>query len=47
VARGELPRPPIWASEALDLMTDRPAAADLVGTLAAPAEAALARAGRQ
>ncbi|WBB70058.1 nitronate monooxygenase [Micromonospora sp. WMMD812] len=47
VARGELPPLPIWAGEALDLVTDLPPAADLVAALAAQAEQALARAGRQ
>jgi nitronate monooxygenase len=44
VARGELPRLPVWAGEALDLIHDVPSAADLVGALAAQAEEALARA---
>ncbi len=44
VARGELPPQPVWASEAIDLINDLPSAADLVGTLAAQAEQALARA---
>ena len=44
VARGELPPQPVWASEAIDLIDDLPSAADLVGTLAAQAEQALARA---
>ena len=47
VARGELPPLPVWASEAVDLITDLPCAADLVSTLAAQAEEALARAGRR
>jgi nitronate monooxygenase len=46
VARGEAPLVPVWASEAIDLITDLPAAADLVAALAAQAEIALARAGR-
>jgi nitronate monooxygenase len=46
VARGDLPPLPVWAGEAVDLITDLPPAADLVGTLAAQAEDALARAGR-
>lgn len=46
VARGELPPEPVWASEAIDLIGDLPSATDLVGLLAAQAEAALARAGR-
>uniref|UniRef100_A0AAU2UWM9 Nitronate monooxygenase n=1 Tax=Streptomyces sp. NBC_00003 TaxID=2903608 RepID=A0AAU2UWM9_9ACTN len=44
VARGELPPLPIWAGEAVDLITDRPPAADLVATLASQAEEALTRA---
>jgi nitronate monooxygenase len=47
VARGELPPLPVWASEAIDLINDLPPAADLVGTLVAQAEDALARAGRR
>jgi nitronate monooxygenase len=45
VARGDLLPQPAWASEAVDLITDRPAATDLVGVLAAQAQEALARAG--
>jgi nitronate monooxygenase len=45
VARGALPPEPVWASEAIDLITDLTPAADLVGALAAQAEQALARAG--
>lgn len=45
VARGALPPEPVWASEAIDLITDLTPAADLVGVLAAQAEQALARAG--
>src|SRR5215467_12578769 len=44
VARGDLPPDPVWASEAIDLITEISPAADLVGTLAAQAEEALARA---
>jgi nitronate monooxygenase len=44
-ARGELPPLPVWASEAIDLINDLPSAADLVATLAAQAQDALARAG--
>jgi nitronate monooxygenase len=44
VARGELPPLPVWAGEGLDLITDLPPAADLVGALAAQAQDALARA---
>jgi nitronate monooxygenase len=47
VARGELPPLPVWASEAIDLIDDLPPAADLLGSLAAQAEDALARAGRR
>lgn len=46
VARGEVPPLPVWASEAIDLVTDLPPAADLVTTLAAQAERVLTRAGR-
>jgi nitronate monooxygenase len=45
IARGDLPPQPVWASQAIDLINDLPSAADLVGTLAAQARAALARAG--
>jgi nitronate monooxygenase len=44
VARGDLPPNPVWASEAIDLITEITPAADLVGMLAAQAEEALARA---
>lgn len=44
VDRGELPPLPVWASEAIDLIGDLPSASDLVATLAAQAEQALARA---
>ncbi|AVH60597.1 MULTISPECIES: NAD(P)H-dependent flavin oxidoreductase [Streptomyces] len=44
VARGDVPPLPVWASEAIDLITDLPLAADLVATLAAEAGDALARA---
>jgi nitronate monooxygenase len=43
VESGELPREPIWASDAIDLITDLRPAADLVGDLAAEAAATLAR----
>jgi len=43
VDRGELPPVPIWASQAIDLITDLRPAADLVGDLAREAESALAR----
>lgn len=46
VARGAVTPLPVWASEAVDLINDLPPAADLVATLAAQAEQALARAGR-
>ncbi len=42
VADGSLPGP-VWASESIDLITDLRSAAELVGTLAAEAEATLAR----
>jgi nitronate monooxygenase len=42
VTSGELPPEPVWASQAVDLITDRPAAADVVALLAAGAEDALA-----
>ncbi len=44
VARGTIPPLPIWAGEAVDLITDLPSAADLVPTLATQTEEALARA---
>ena len=44
VERGELPPTPVWASAAIDLITDLVPAADLVGALATQAEEALARA---
>ena len=44
VQRGELPPTPVWASAAIDLITDLVPAADLVGALAAQAEESLARA---
>jgi nitronate monooxygenase len=44
VASGDLPPEPVWAGEAVDLVTDRPPAADLVASLAAQARAALNRA---
>ncbi|MEE6261527.1 nitronate monooxygenase [Plantactinospora sonchi] len=47
VARGVIPPLPVWAGEAVDLITDLPSAADLVTTLANQAEIALARAGRR
>ncbi len=44
VASGELPPQPVWASQAIDLITDLPPAAEVVASLAAQAEEALARA---
>jgi nitronate monooxygenase len=46
VARGAIPPVPVWASEAIDLITDLPPAAELVASLAGQAEDALAGAGR-
>jgi nitronate monooxygenase len=43
VESGDLPREPIWASEAIDLITDLRPAADLVADLAAEAAATLSR----
>jgi nitronate monooxygenase len=43
IADGVLPPDPVWASEAIDLITDLRAAAELVGALGAEAEATLAR----
>jgi len=47
LARGAILPQPVWASEAVDLINDLPSATDLVTTLAAQAEHALARAGRR
>jgi nitronate monooxygenase len=47
LARGAITPLPVWAGEAVDLITDVPSAADLVTSLAAQAEDALARAGRR
>ncbi|MFI9616994.1 NAD(P)H-dependent flavin oxidoreductase [Streptomyces sp. NPDC052023] len=47
VAQGAIPPLPVWAGEAVDLITDLPGAADLVTALAAQAEDALTRAGRR
>lgn len=47
VARGAIPPLPVWAGEAVDLITDLPSAADLVAALAAQAEDALNWAGRR
>ena len=41
VANGDLPPLPVWASEAIDLITDLRPAADLVGAIAAQAEQAI------
>ena len=41
-ASGEFPPQPVWASQAIDLITDLPPAADVVATLAGQAEEALA-----
>jgi nitronate monooxygenase len=41
VAAGEFPRDPVWASEAIDLISDLRSAADLVRDLAAEAEQTL------
>ena len=46
VASGAIPPQPVWAGEAVDLITDLPSAADLVPALAAQAEQALHRAFR-
>jgi len=45
VAAGRLPPVPVWASEAIDLITDLRPAAGLVAALSAAAQAALGRAG--
>jgi nitronate monooxygenase len=47
VVRGTIRALPVWAGEAIDLITDLPSAADLVAILATQAEDALARAGRR
>jgi nitronate monooxygenase len=44
IARGEIPAEPVWASQAIGLISDLPPAAELVGVLAAQAEQALGRA---
>ncbi|MET9407424.1 nitronate monooxygenase [Streptomyces sp. NPDC002935] len=44
VARKAVPPLPVWASEAVDLITDLPPAAELVAALASEADNALARA---
>jgi nitronate monooxygenase len=46
IASGALPAEPVWASEAIDLITEVAPAADIVAALAAQAERALASAGR-
>lgn len=47
VAQGKLPPLPVWAGEAVDLITDLPSAGELVVALAAQAEEVLARAGKR
>ncbi|WP_433220363.1 NAD(P)H-dependent flavin oxidoreductase [Microtetraspora malaysiensis] len=47
VARGAIPSQPVWAGEAVDLITDLPSAEDLVTAMATQAENALTRAGRR
>lgn len=47
VARGAVPPLPVWAGEAVDLITDVPSAAELVTTLVVQAADALSRAGRR
>jgi nitronate monooxygenase len=47
VARGVISPSPVWAGEAVDLITDLPPAADLVTALVAQAEDALTWAGRR
>ncbi|RVX45003.1 hypothetical protein EDD27_7779 [Nonomuraea polychroma] len=47
MARGAIPPLPVWAGEALDLITDMPSAEDLVTAMATQAEGALIRAGRR
>jgi nitronate monooxygenase len=44
LARGAIPRLPVWAGEAVDLVNDLPSAADLVDTLTRQAAEALTRA---
>jgi nitronate monooxygenase len=46
VTRGDVPPLPVWAGEAVDLVTDLRPAADLVVALAAQAEEAVTQAGR-
>nr|WSY48971.1 nitronate monooxygenase [Streptomyces sp. NBC_00886] len=46
LSQGDIPPLPVWAGEGVDLINDLPSAADLVDTLAAQAEDALARAGK-
>ncbi|SEG16249.1 nitronate monooxygenase [Nonomuraea solani] len=47
VARGAITPLPVWAGEAVDLITDLPPAEDLITAMAAQAEEALNRAGRR
>jgi nitronate monooxygenase len=44
MTQGEFPPQPVWASQGIDLITDLPAAAEVVAGLAAQAEDSLARA---
>ncbi|MEW2487011.1 hypothetical protein [Streptomyces sp. NPDC048411] len=46
MARGAVPPLPVWAGEAVDLITDLPSAEDLVTAMATQAQDALARAER-
>jgi nitronate monooxygenase len=43
VASGEFPPQPVWASQAIDLITDLPPAAEVIAAIAAQAEDALTR----
>ncbi|MBU2666951.1 nitronate monooxygenase [Actinoplanes bogorensis] len=43
LAKGAIPPQPVWAGEAVDLITDVPSAADLVAAMARQAEEALTR----
>ncbi|MEU5212668.1 nitronate monooxygenase [Streptomyces sp. NPDC020742] len=47
VARRAVPPLPVWAGEAVDLITDLPSAEDLVTTMATQAQNALSQAGRR
>jgi nitronate monooxygenase len=46
ITSGQLPPDPVWASQAIDLITEVSPAADIVAALGAQAQEALARAGR-